>query len=72
MKLDNGKTNVYLGYVALGLLFMNLGYFINKYVRDISIAFLNGLKAGICVGLMIIGFALFAYGIVRIIKHNRK
>ena len=51
---------------------MNLGYFINKYVRDISIAFLNGLKAGICVGLMIIGFALFAYGIVRIIKHNRK
>lgn len=72
MKLDDGKTNTYLGYVALGLFFMNLGYFINKYAKPVSIELINGLKAGACVGLMIIGMVLFAYGIVNIIKQNRK
>lgn len=68
-KLD---TNSKLGIVALGLFFANLGFFINKYVKDTSLLFMNGLKDGVSVGLEIIGVAMCAYGIASIVKEKRE
>lgn len=72
MKFDKKDENSYLGIIAIGLFLTNLGYFLNKYTRDTSFDFLNGLKAGICVGAMIVGVGVFAYGLVGIIKLKRK
>ena len=67
-KLD---TNSKLGIVALGLFFANLGFFLHKYIKNTSLIFMNGLKDGLCVGLEIVGVAMFMYGLVSIIKEKR-
>lgn len=72
MKINNGNVNNKLGIIILGLFLVNLGFFMNKFVKDTSIAFFNGLIDGLSVGLEIVGVALFAYGIVGVIKENRK
>lgn len=72
MKLNDGDTNKKLGILALGLFFANLGYFIDKFVKNTSLDFFNGFKSGACAGLMIIGVFLFIYGLVGVIKNNKK
>lgn len=71
MKIDNGETNKKLGIIVVGLFLGNLGYFMNILIKDTSLTFFNGLKDGLCVGLEIVGVALFAYGLVGLIKHNK-
>lgn len=71
MKIDNGEANKNLGIIIIGLFIANLGFFINRFVKDTSIEFLNGLKSGLCAGMQIVGVAVFAYGLVSLIKHNK-
>lgn len=68
MKFDKNDVNTQLGILAIGLFFANLGYFINKFVKDTSLTFFNGLKAGVCTGMMIVGVFFFIYGLVNVIR----
>ena len=68
MKFDKNDVNTQLGVLLIGLFFTNLGYFANKYIKDTSLAFFNGLKDGVCAGLMIVGVFLFIYGLINVIR----
>ena len=68
MKFDKNDVNTQLGVLLIGLFLTNLGYFVNKYVKNTSLDFFNGLKAGICTGMMIVGVFFFIYGLVNVIR----
>lgn len=68
MKFDKNDVNTQLGILLLGLFFTNLGYFVNKYVKDTSLKFFNGFRSGLCAGLMIVGVFFFMYGLINVIR----
>lgn len=72
MKFDKNDVSTQLGVLLIGLFLTNLGYFINKDVKDTSLTFFNGVKAGVCTGLMIVGVFFFIYGLVNVIRITRK
>ena len=72
MKFDKNDISTQLGVFALGVLFMSLGYYIHKYVDNVSIIFLKGLKDGAAVGTQIVGVFLFVYGLINVIRIVKK
>ena len=73
MKFDKDDTNIQLGILAIGLICMNIGFFANMFIRDTeTLTFFNGLKDGICTGLMVVGTFLFVYSIFNLVRIRRK